>query len=139
MDRPRPGDELPVRIHGLAYGGEAVGRVENFVVFVPGALPGAAVRARVERVRRQPAETRLIAVDEPSPQRVTPRCPHVADGCGGCTFQHLAYEGQLAAKERAVRDSLERLAKLRDPPVRPILAAPSPWYYRNKMEFAFHP
>jgi len=139
VDKPQPGDEIAVRIDRLAYGGEAVGRHHGFVLLVEGALPGEAVRVRIRRVCRQHAEADLVGVDEPSPQRISPRCPHVAQGCGGCTFQHLAYEGQLATKQSAVHDCLERIGGFRDPPMRPIIPSPSAWYYRNKMELAFHP
>ncbi len=137
--RPRPGDELTVEFERLAYGGEAVGRHEGMVVFALGAAAGETARVRVTRTHRRHIEAEPVAIVRPSPDRVPPRCPHFEQGCGGCTWQHLNYESQTAAKATIVRDSLERLGGLRDLPMRPIIAAPSPWYYRNKMEFAFHP
>ena len=123
----------------LAYGGEAVGRYQGLVVFVSGAAPGETVRVRVRRVQRRHVEADVVSVENPSPERVAPRCMHYAQGCGGCTWQHVDYACQLRAKESAVRDSLARLAGLRDLPLLPIIPAPSPWHYRNKMEFAFNP
>ena len=123
----------------LAYGGEAVGRYHGLVVFASGGAPGETVRVRVRRVQRRHVEGDVISVENPSPERVPPRCVHFAQGCGGCTWQHVAYAGQLRAKEDAVRDSLVRLGGLHDLPLRPIIPASSPWHYRNKMEFAFHP
>jgi 23S rRNA (uracil1939-C5)-methyltransferase len=123
----------------LAYGGEAVGRHHGLVVFVSGAASGETVRVRVRQVQRRHVEADVVSVENASPERVEPRCAHFAQGCGGCTWQHVDYAGQLRAKEAAVRDSLERLGKLQDLPLRPIIPAPSPWHYRNKMEFAFHP
>jgi len=137
--RPRPGDELCLTVDRLAYGGEAVGRHQGLVVFASGAAAGETVRVRVRRVQRRHAEADVIAVETASPERVLPRCVHFAQGCGGCTWQHVEYAGQLRAKETAVRDSLARLGGLHDLPLRPIIPAPSPWHYRNKMEFAFHP
>jgi 23S rRNA (uracil1939-C5)-methyltransferase len=93
----------------------------------------------VRRVQRRHAEAQVIAVVEPGPARVRPRCRHVAEGCGGCVWQHVGYAAQLAAKSDAVRDSLERLGGFRDLPIQPILPAPAEFHYRNKMEFAFHP
>src|SRR5262245_44972022 len=141
LSRPplRPGDEVLVQIDRLAYGGEGVGRSDNFVLFVNKAAAGERVRARVRRVRRRHAEADLVAVEEPSPHRIGERCPHVAQGCGGCTWQHIDYPAQLTAKSELLRDSLERLGGFSDLPLRPILGAPSPWFFRNKMEFAFHP
>jgi 23S rRNA (uracil1939-C5)-methyltransferase len=137
--RPRPGDELCVTVDRLAYGGEAVGRHQGLVVFVSEAAPGETVRVRVRRVQRRHVEADVVSVENPSPARVAPRCVHFAQGCGGCTWQHVDYACQLRAKESAVRDSLARLAGLRDLPLLPIIPAPSPWHYRNKMEFAFDP
>ena len=136
---PRPGDELCLTVDRLAYGGEAVGRHQGLVVFVSGAAPGETVRVRVRRVQRRHVEADVVSVEKASPERVTPRCAHFAQGCGGCTWQHVDYACQLRAKETAVRDSLARLGGLRDPPLLPIIPAPSPWNYRNKMEFAFNP
>jgi 23S rRNA (uracil1939-C5)-methyltransferase len=128
-----------VTVDRLAYGGEAVGRHHGLVVFVSGAAPGETVRARVRQVQRRHVEADVVSVEKASPERVHPRCVHFAQGCGGCTWQHVDYPGQLRAKETAVRDSLERLGGLRNLPLRPIIPAPSPWHYRNKMEFAFNP
>ena len=135
----RPGDELCLTVDRLAYGGETVGRHQGLVVFVSGAAPGETVRVRVRRVQRRHLEADVVSIEEASLERVPPRCVHFAQGCGGCTWQHVDYACQLRAKETAVRDSLGRLAGLRDLPVFPIIPAPSPWNYRNKMEFAFHP
>lgn len=137
--RLRPGDEVSLVVDRLTYGGEAVGRHQNLVVFVDGAAPGETVRVRVRRTKARFAEANLLAVEKPSPARVEPRCPHVRQGCGGCRWQHLDVAAQLEAKAAIVRDSLERLGGLRDLPYAPILPSPDPWYFRNKMEFAFHP
>jgi 23S rRNA (uracil1939-C5)-methyltransferase len=137
--KPRPGDELTVTVDRLAYGGEAVGRHDGLVVFVTGAVPGETVRVRVRGVQRRHIEADVIEVEKASPDRVEPRCLHFAQGCGGCSWQHVETSAQDRAKEDAVRDSLERMGGFRDLPLRPIIPAPSPWLYRNKMEFAFHP
>jgi len=137
--RPLPGDEVVVAVDRLAYGGEGVARLGDYVVFVDRAAPGDRVRARVRRTRRRHAEAEAVAVEAPGPGRVTPRCQHYTEGCGGCAWQHLDYEAQLVAKEAIVRDSLERLGGFRGLPIQPIARAASPWYFRNKMGFAFHP
>jgi 23S rRNA (uracil1939-C5)-methyltransferase len=102
-------------------------------------VPEETVQAKVIRVHRRHVEAALVAIEESSPHRASIRCGHYHEGCGGCSWQHVSYAMQLVAKEEAVRDSLERLAGIHDPPIRPILAAPAVWNYRNKMEFAFHP
>ena len=132
----RPGDELDVRIDSLAYGGNGVGRLNGFVVFVRGALPGDRVRARVKKFKRGFAEASAEAVLEPSPHRVSAPCPHFGV-CGGCRFQDLAYEMQAAAKEQQVRDALTRIGRIPDPPLEPIEPAASLYHYRNKLEYSF--
>lgn len=128
-----------MRVDRLAYGGAGVGRLDGFVVFVEGTAPEETVRARIRRVRRRHAEAVVVAVEAASPARVEPRCPHVRDDCGGCRWQHVAYPAQAQAKAAIVRESLAHLGGFGDVPVAPILTPPEPWYYRNKMEFSFHP
>jgi 23S rRNA (uracil1939-C5)-methyltransferase len=137
--RPRPGDELRLTIDRLTYGGGGVGLHGGMAVFLDGVAAGETVRARVRKVHRRHIDAELVAVEHESPDRVQPRCRHVADGCGGCTWQHVSYPAQLVAKADAVRDSLARIGGFRDLAIRPILPAPDEFHYRNKMEFAFHP
>ena len=117
----------------LGAGGEGVGRVENFTVFVDGTLPGETVTARITYVKKQYAVGRPESIQKASPHRVKPSCPVYAD-CGGCQLQHLSYEGQLAEKQRQVKDAVEHIGKLKDIPVLPTLGSERPWNYRNKMQ-----
>jgi 23S rRNA (uracil1939-C5)-methyltransferase len=87
-------------------------------------------------VQRRHAEAIATEVIVAGPQRVAAPCAHYP-ACGGCRFQDLAYEAQLAAKEQWVADSLQRLAGLTDPPLEPIIGAASQFGYRNKMEYSF--
>jgi 23S rRNA (uracil1939-C5)-methyltransferase len=132
----RIGEELELQIDSLAYGGNGVGRLNGFVVFVRGALPGDRVRAKVTKVKRGFAEAAAGDVLEPSPHRVDAPCPHFGV-CGGCRFQHLVYEEQIAAKEQQVRDALARIGRVAEPPVEPIVPAASLYHYRNKLEYSF--
>jgi 23S rRNA (uracil1939-C5)-methyltransferase len=132
----RNGEEVEVRIDSLAYGGNGVGRLDGFVVFVRGALPGDLVRARATKVKRGFAEATRTALLEPGEGRVEAPCRHFGT-CGGCRFQDYEYERQIAAKELQVRDALVRLGKFRDPPVEPIVPAESRYHYRNKLEYSF--
>ena len=128
--------ELELTIDSLAYGGNGVARLDGFVVFVRRGLPGDRVRARVTKVQRRHAEALATEVLAAGPQRVDAPCSHYP-ACGGCRFQDLAYEAQLEAKEAWVRDSLQRLAGLPEPPLEPIVPAASQFGYRNKMEYSF--
>lgn len=107
-------------------------------VFVPRSAPGDQLRVRLGRVHRRHAEATVLAVVAPGPGRVEPTCAHYEQGCGGCSWQHLDYATQLAAKQTVVRDSLERIGGFKDLPMLPIVASEQPWFYRNKMEFSFN-
>ena len=132
----RKGEEVELRIDSLAYGGNGVGRLDGFVVFVRGGLPGDLVRARATKVKKGFAEATRTALLEPGPGRVTAPCRHFGT-CGGCRFQDLAYEQQLDAKHAQVRDALVRLGGFVDPPLEPIVPARSVFGYRNKLEYSF--
>src|SRR6266511_871795 len=134
MAKPRRGDRLEVTIDDLAFGGEGVGRLDGYVVFVRGGLPGDRLRVQVTETRARYARALIETVLAPSPHRVDPPCPYFGR-CGGCRLQHLDYPTQLAFKEKQVRDCLERLGDVGDFELRPILPAPEPYGYRNKMEF----
>ena len=128
--------ELELQIDSLAYGGNGVARLNGFVVFVRRGLPGDKVRARVTNVKRNHAEALALEVVEPGPERVEAPCTHYP-ACGGCRFQDLAYEAQIAAKEGQVREALRRIGGLPDPPLEPILPAVEVFHYRNKLEYSF--
>lgn len=142
--KPQRDEEHELTIHGLAYGGNGVGRLTSddggggMAVFVPRSAPGDRLRVRIDRVRRRHAEASIVEVLEPGPGRIDPPCPHYQEGCGGCSWQHLDYAAQLEGKAQEVRDSLERIGGLADPPMVPIVRMDEPWYYRNKMEFSFN-
>src|SRR6266498_3601727 len=129
--------ELELTIDSLAYGGNGVARLDGFVVFVRRGLPGDTVRARVTKVQRRHAEALATEVLRPGPSRVDAPCAHYP-ACGGCRFQDLAYEAQLEQKQGQVRDALQRLGGLREPPLEEILPCePEIFHYRNKMEYSF--
>lgn len=132
----RTGDELELTVDSLAYGGNGVARHDGFVVFVRRALPGDTVRARVTKVKRGFAEAITEAVITPGADRVPAPCRHFGV-CGGCRFQDLSYPAQLVAKESQVREALVRIARIAEPPLRPIVPAATQLHYRNKLEYSF--
>src|SRR6185503_10290264 len=134
MAKPRRGDRVDVTIDDLAFGGDGVGRLDGYVMFVRSGLPGDRLRVHVTETRARYGRGTIEEVLERSPHRVDPPCPYFGQ-CGGCRLQHLAYDAQLAFKERQVRDCLERLGDLAGFELRPILPAPAAYGYRNKMEF----
>jgi 23S rRNA (uracil1939-C5)-methyltransferase len=128
--------EVDLKVESLAYGGNGVARLGGFVVFVRSGLPGDTVRARVTKVKRNHAEALAVEVLEPGPERVEAPCAHYP-ACGGCRFQDLAYESQLAQKHSQVREALVRLGGIPGPPLEEILPAVEVFHYRKKLEYSF--
>src|ERR671932_2024942 len=108
------GQEVELDVESLAYGGNGVARLSGFVVFVRRGLPGDTVRARVTKVKRNHAEALATEVVRPGAARVDAPCAHYP-ACGGCRFQDLAYDVQVAAKEEQVRDALRRIGGIAEP------------------------
>jgi 23S rRNA (uracil1939-C5)-methyltransferase len=130
--RPKPGAQLELGVDDFAFGGAGVGRLDGYVVFVRGAVPGDRVLARVTRSKRDYAEAVLVDVLEPSPERIAAVAPHP-----GAPWGVLPYERQLEEKERQVREALERYGGFEAPPVAAIVPAEQTWRYRNKLEYSF--
>lgn len=126
------GQRLTLRIQDIAFGGEGVGRVEDFVVLVPFVAVGELVEAEVIEVKKNFARARLVRVLEASPERVQPECRHFG-ACGGCQYQHLAYEAQLRIKRKQVADLFERIGGIRAPVIAPVVPCPRPYGYRNRI------
>lgn len=123
-------------IHDVAAEGIAIGRHENFVVFVAGAVPGDVVDVLVTTKKKNYAEAVILNLVKPSPDRVEPFCKHFGI-CGGCKWQNLPYAKQLFYKEKQVKDQLARIGKIQGFKTNPILASEDEKFYRNKLEFTF--
>ena len=134
------GREVVLHLDSIAHGGEAFGRHEGKVIFVPYAIPGEDVRVRVVKEKKTWARARLLDVITPSPDRIEPPCPYFGpDGCGGCQWQHIDYRRQLLLKQEIVADQLRRLGHIEAPPVKEVLAVGEPFHYRNHMQFTVAP
>ena len=126
------GDKLTLTIGDIAFGGEGVARVGEFVVFVQFVAVGEVVEAELTEVKKRFARARLVRVLQPASQRVPARCSYFGE-CGGCQYQHLAYETQLQLKHKQVRDLLQRIGGVDPDLVAPVLACPQPYGYRNRI------
>ncbi|MBN1321440.1 MAG: 23S rRNA (uracil(1939)-C(5))-methyltransferase RlmD [Thermoleophilia bacterium] len=126
---------IDLTVTGLAFGGKGIARVDDFVVFVSGAVPGDVVRARVTKNKKRYAEARAEELLTASPDRRPARCPSFGS-CGGCVWQNLDYGVQLRYKSDQVRESLEHLGGLRDFELLPIVGMADPWRYRNRADFS---
>lgn len=132
--------ELPllegIEITDVAAEGNAIARVDNMVVFVPYGAPGDVADIKIDRKKHSYAEGHIDRLVTPSDIRVEPRCEHFGT-CGGCRWQHLPYQFQIEAKQRQVKDALDRIAKIEYPGIMPILGSKTIYGYRNKMEYTF--
>jgi 23S rRNA (uracil1939-C5)-methyltransferase len=126
----RPGEIQEADVVDLSRDGRGVARAAGKAVFIEGALPGERVRYRVFKRRSQWDEAGLVEVLSASPDRVAPRCAHFGV-CGGCSLQHLSPAGQIAAKQRQLLDSLERIGGVRPERVFPPLRGPDYGYRRR--------
>jgi tRNA/tmRNA/rRNA uracil-C5-methylase (TrmA/RlmC/RlmD family) len=154
------GDQIELTIHDVAFGGEGVGRFhgtrdgepaagdggapaaatpaanqpapDSLVVFVPFVIAGETVRVEVTELKKNFARAKLVRVLKPSPGRVEPPCRHFG-ACGGCQYQHIAYETQLAMKRKQIADLFERVGKFPRGIVAPVIPCPAHYGYRNRI------
>jgi len=126
------GDKINLTIHDLAFGGEGVGRIEEFVVFVPFVITGETVEAEITELKKSFARARLLRVLTPARERVAPQCQYFG-ACGGCQYQHIDYAAQLRFKHKQIADLFERVGKISPERVAPVMACPQPYHYRNRI------
>jgi 23S rRNA (uracil1939-C5)-methyltransferase len=123
-----------VEIERILPGGVGLAHTEGRTLFVSLAAPGDVVRVVVDRVRGKVAFASILEIVKPSPVRVEPPCPYFGR-CGGCDFQQLEYEAQLATKVEIIRDCLRRLGGIEVPPEISMAPSPNPWHYRARAEW----
>jgi 23S rRNA (uracil1939-C5)-methyltransferase len=122
-----------IDITGMGYEGEGVGKVDNFTIFVQGALLGETVKVKIVKVAKNYAHGKLLEVIKSSEHRAEPVCS-IYKRCGGCQMQHMSYEGQLEFKTQRVKEVIERIGKLEDVVIHKTLGMKEPYRYRNKVQ-----
>lgn len=126
-----------VPVSAYAAEGKALARIDGKVIFIEGGVvPGDVVDVRLGKSKKDWAEGRAIHFHSYAADRVTPFCEHFGT-CGGCKWQMLPYDKQLAYKQQQVNDNLTRIGKLELPDMQPILGSKHVTHYRNKLEFTF--
>ena len=121
-----------IKIEKIGYGGKGIGRLEGKVCFVENALPGEAVEITILQDKKNFIEARAVKIDNPSPARETPPCPHYGS-CGGCQYQHMSYAEETRWKEIQIKESLQKQLSLPDEFFLPIVPSTSPYGYRNHL------
>ncbi|MET0649594.1 MAG: class I SAM-dependent RNA methyltransferase [Pyrinomonadaceae bacterium] len=129
--RLRAGALLDVRVERILPGGVGLAHAEGQTLFVSLAAPGDLARVRVDSTRGRAAFASIVEVLEPSPVRAEPPCPYFGR-CGGCDFQQLTYEAQLASKAEIIRDCLRRMAHTEPPSEIEVVPSPEVWRYRSR-------
>ncbi len=129
-------DIVTLTIEDIGTGGEGIGKVEGYTLFVKDAVIGDVVEAKVIKAKKSYGYGRLMNIITPSDKRVEPRCP-VARQCGGCQIQQMSYTAQLEYKQKLVKDNLARIGGLSDDTYEmcPIVGMDEPYNYRNKAQF----
>jgi tRNA/tmRNA/rRNA uracil-C5-methylase (TrmA/RlmC/RlmD family) len=127
-----PGQKITLQISDIAFGGEGVARIDEFVVFVPFVIVGEEVEAEITEVKKNFARARLSRVIQPSPERVEAPCIYFQK-CGGCQYQHIEYGAQLRIKHKQISDLFERIGKIPREVIAPVIPCPQPYGYRNRI------
>ena len=126
-----------VEITGAGSKGKSIAKApDGKVIFVKNAVPGDVADIQTYKKRRAFYEGEAVNIVSYSDKRVEPECQHFGT-CGGCKWQNMGYEHQLAFKENEVINNLKRIGKVELPEITPILGSEDIYFYRNKMEFSF--
>jgi len=132
ITRPEIGKIVKIKIDNIAFGGEGVGRVEGFVVFVPLVIEGEVVEAKIIEVKKSFARGELVKIINPSPIRINAECKYFGN-CGGCQYQHIRYEDQLKIKQQQIIELFKRIGGFSEDKVAPVIACPQTFNYRNRI------
>ncbi len=135
-DKVRRGDVIELVIDDLAPTGKSVGRYEGMVIMADFGIPGDRIECEITEVKRRFAFARMLKLLTASERRIEPRCRHFGT-CGGCNWQALSYEDQLAYKTEFIKAALQRIGKLDHIAIEPAIPAGESFFYRNKMEYSF--
>ncbi len=132
----KKGQLVEVEISSIAFGGRGIGKYNGITCFVDKTMPGDKVSANLTKIKSNFLEAELVEIISPSKDRQKPKCKYFGI-CGGCQLQFMPYEQQLELKQQQVKDSFERIGKIKNINISKIIGSENIYYYRNKMEFSF--
>lgn len=130
------GATFEVTVERILPGGAGLAHAGGQTILVGLAAPGDRLRVKIERRSGAVAFASISEIIEPSPLRISPPCPYFGR-CGGCDFQQLDYEAQLAAKVLIIRDCLRRIARIDFSENIPITPSPAAWQYRSRAQWQY--
>jgi tRNA/tmRNA/rRNA uracil-C5-methylase (TrmA/RlmC/RlmD family) len=125
------GDVIDVNVEKIVPRGLGLAFAEKLTVFVGLAAPGDRLRVRIHELKKRTAFAEIVEVLEPGPDRIEPPCP-IFGICGGCDFQQLSYNAQLAAKVEIIRDCLTRIGKIELNVDIQMIGSPQQFEYRSR-------
>ena len=129
---------VTVTIEDMGVGGEGIGKVDGYTLFVKDAVIGDVAEVKVTKAKKHYGYARLMKILSPSKERIEPKC-RSARRCGGCQIQEMSYESQIRFKQEKVQNNLERIGgfpeALLEQIGEPIVGMEVPFYYRNKAQF----
>ncbi len=135
METPlKKNDRYEVEIIDIGAAGEGIGKINDFIVFVPSTVTGDVAEVHIIKAKKSFAYGKLLRIIKPSPFRNDPRC-NTASQCGGCQLQHIAYSEQLQWKTKKVKEALRRIGGLQHIKVEDTLGMENPFNYRNKAQY----
>lgn len=123
-----------IDIIDIGINGEGIGKIDNFTIFVDGALPNETVNIKIIKVKKNYGYGKLIKIIKPSPYRINPLCENFGK-CGGCNLLHLSYDEQLNIKSKFIQTNLKKIAKIENIKVPKAIGMDNPFNYRNKASF----
>lgn len=128
------GQEIDLRIEDLAYGGDSVGRYQNFTVFVPYGIPGSVERVVITEVKKNFASGRITRNISRSGLYVEPVCEYFGK-CGGCDWMNIKYSSQAEHKVKFIKFMLDKTSGLQGVNMSPLVTYQTPLYYRNRAQY----
>ena len=126
------GDRLEIEIIDMAFGGEGVGKLDGFVIFVPFVITGEVALVEITECKKDFARAKLLQILNPSSDRVDPKCQYFGE-CGGCQYQHIDYKAQQHIKLEQVRNLFQRIGGFKPEVVGDLIPCPMPFSYRNRI------
>lgn len=123
-----------IDIIDIGINGEGIGKIDNFTIFVDGALPNETVNIKIIKVKKNYGYGKLIKIIKSSPYRINPICENFGK-CGGCNLLHLSYDEQLNIKSKFIQTNLKKIAKIENIKVPKAIGIDNPFNYRNKASF----
>ncbi len=135
MEKPiEKNQHYQVEIIDIGEGGEGIGKINDFTLFVPHVVIGDIVEVQVNKLKKSYGYAKKLRLITPSPFRQEEGC-ELENKCGGCQFQHMHYLEQLKWKQKKVENCLKRIGKLENVKVEPTLGMDNPYHYRNKAQY----